>query len=167
MKTINKSGFTLIETLLAMGIIASAVVLLSSAWSGSFASIRKSKMNYDVAILLQRKVTEIELEYGGKPLTEIPEETEEDFGKEFPDFRWKMTSKQLELPDISSSLVSRDEGANDMIITLFKQLFELLNKSVKEVKVSVFVKDNKKEKEFSVVTYFVDYDQPLPIPGAQ
>jgi general secretion pathway protein I len=161
----NKSGFTLIETLLAMGIIASAVVLLSSAWSGSFASIRKSKINYDVSILLQRKITEIELEYSGKPLTEIPEEREEDFGKEFPDYRWKMTSKQLELPDISSSLTNKDEGADQMVLTLFKQLFELLNKSVKEVKVSIFVKDKKKEKEYSIVTYFVDYDQPLPIPG--
>lgn len=163
----KKSGFTLIETLLAMGIISAAVVLLSSAWSGAFASIRKSKIHNDVSILLQRKVTEVELEYGGKPLTEIPEEREEDFGKEYPDYRWKMTSKQLELPDISASLTSRDEGANDMILTLFKQLFELINKSVKEVKVSVFVTDKKKEKEYSIVTYFVDYDQPLPIPGAQ
>lgn len=163
----RKSGFTLIETLIAMGIIASAVLLLSSAWSGSFASIRKSKINYDVSILLQKKVTEIELEYNGKALTEIPEELEDDFGKDFPDYRWKMTSKQLELPDISASLTSRDEGANEMALTLFKQLFELLNKSVKEVKVSVYAIDKKKEKEYSVVTYFVDYDQPLPIPGAK
>jgi general secretion pathway protein I len=162
----KKNGFTLIETLIAMGIISAAVVLLSNAWSGSFASIRKSKINYDVSILLQRKVTEIEMEYGGKALTEIPEELEEDFGKEFPNYRWKMTSKQLELPDISASLTARDEGANEMALTLFKQLFELLNKSVKEVKVSVFVIDKKKEKEYSVVTYFVDYDQPLPMPGA-
>jgi general secretion pathway protein I len=164
---IRKTGFTLIETLLAMGIISAAVVLLSSAWSGSFASIRKSKIHYDVSILLQRKVSELELEYSGKPLTEIPEELEEDFGKDFPDFRWKMTSKQLELPDMSAALTGRDEGANEMLITLIKQVFELLGKSIKEVKVSVFVKDNKKEKEYSVVTYFVDYDQPLPIPGAQ
>lgn len=158
-------GFSLIETLVAMSILAGALVLLSNAWTGSFAAIRKSKLHHDVSLLLERKMTEIELEYRGKPLSEIPEEEEEDFGKDYPNFSWKMTSRQLEIPDMSSMLLGGDENGNEMLATLFKQLFELINKSVKEVKVSIIVADKKKTREYSLVTYFVDYDQPLPVPG--
>ncbi len=158
-RIIQTSGFTLLETLLALGIIASAIILLSNAWTGSFMSLRKSKMNYDVAQLLQRKMTELELEYRDKPLTEIPEERAEDFGKEYPQFKWKMKSKEMEFPNISEALSSRKEGADPMTEMVVKKMFEHFGESIKEVTLTIIVTDNKKTKEFSVVTYFVDYNK--------
>lgn len=155
-------GFTLLETLIAMAILSGALILLSNAWGGAFRSIKKSKQQHEVALLLERKLTELDLEFRGKPLSEIPESREEDFGKEFPDARWKMKSKELEFPDLSPILKSQ-ENNNDGGIgeTLFKALAENIKKSVKEVEVTVIVKEGKKAKHFSAVTYFVDYDQPL------
>lgn len=164
MKIKKHLGFTLLETLLALAILSTAIMLLSNAWTGSFSSIRKSKVNYDVAMLLQRKMSELELEYRGLPLTDIPEEREEDFGKEYPRFRWKMTSRELTLPDPSASLTARKEGADETTMMAIKTVFNTINKSTKEVKLTIFYTERKRTKQYSVTTYFVDFDQGLVPP---
>ncbi|MEY4615391.1 MAG: hypothetical protein RJB66_351 [Pseudomonadota bacterium] len=159
----KSSGFTLIEALIAMTILSGAMLLLSQTWGGAFRSIKKAKQQYEVSLLLERKLTELDLEFRGKPLTEIPEEREEDFGKEYPEAKWKMKSKEFEFPDISPLLKSGDGNSDEMTMMIFKKLADNFKKTVKEVKVTVMVKEGKKTKEFSAVTYFVDYDQPLTL----
>lgn len=166
LKLKSSRGFSLLEALVAMTILSGALVLLSNAWGGAFRSIKKGKQQHEVALLLERKLTELDLEFRGKPLSEIPEEREEDFGKEYPEAKWKMKAKEFEFPDISSMLKSRDQGADEMTAMVFKQIGETISKSVKEVKVTIMVKEGKKTKEFSAVTYFVDYNQNPSMPGA-
>lgn len=163
----QKSGFTLIETLLAMVILSSALLLLTSSWSGATLRVKKTQQRFEVAALLERKMSEIELEYRGKSLDEIPEEKSEDFGSEYPQYSWKMASKKLEIPDISSTLSSKDGGADEFLMSLIKQLTEGLSKAIKEVTVTVIFNNGKKPQEYSVTTYFVDYDREfaLGIPG--
>jgi general secretion pathway protein I len=150
-----------------MAILSGALVLLSNAWGGAFRSIKKGKQQHEVSLLLERKMTELDLEFRGKPLTEIPEEREEDFGKEFPDAKWKMKSREFEFPDLSPMLGSSNEKPDEMTEMIFKQLSEVIKKSVKEVKVTVMVNDGKKLKEYSAVTYFVDYNQTLSSGAAE
>lgn len=162
----NPLGFSLLEALIAMSILSAALILLSNAWGGAFRSIKKGKQQHEVALLLERKLTELDLEFRGKPLTEIPEEREEDFGKDFPEVRWKMKSKEFQFPDVTPFLKSNENKMDDMSAMIFKQLAEVINKSVKEVKVTVIIKDGGKKKEFSAVTYFIDYNQNLMPGGA-
>lgn len=159
----KNSGFTLLETLLAIAIVSTALILMSQSWAGSFQRIRKTQVNFEVASLLERKMTEIELEYRGKKLEEIPEEKSEDFGDEYPQYSWSMKSKALEMPDISASMSSQDGGVDQMTQSVVKQLTEGLSKMVKEVTLTVTYKPqnvkNAKPQDFSVTTYFVDYDK--------
>lgn len=127
--------------------------------------VKKTQLATEVSALLERKMVEIEMEYQGKSLDSIPEEKEDDFGSEYPQYSWKMTSKELEVPDFSATLTAQSGGADELSITLMKTLTEHLSKSIKEVKVSVLVKTGKKPLEFSATQYFVDYDKPLPMPG--
>lgn len=161
-----KGGFTLIETVIAMVILAAALVLLSTAWSGAYMRVTKAQRSFEVASLLERKMTEIDLEYRGKPLESIPESKEGDF-EGVENYAWKMASKKLELPDISGSMTAREGGADQMTMMIVKQLTEAMAKSIKEVTVTVIFKKGKKPQEFSVTTYFVDYDKEVPmgIPG--
>jgi len=161
----SSMGFTLVEALISMVIMAGALILLSNTWGGAFRSIKKGKQQYEVSILLERKLTELDLEYRGKPITEIPDERQDDFGKNYPNAKWKMISKKFEFPDITAMLKGRDQGADDMSNMIFTKLRDILNKSIKEVKVTVMLKEGKKTKEFSAVTYFVDYDQNISIGG--
>ncbi|PIS09726.1 MAG: general secretion pathway protein GspI [Bdellovibrio sp. CG10_big_fil_rev_8_21_14_0_10_47_8] len=156
-------GFTLIETLLAVVILATALLLLNNSWSGSFLRIRKTQQQFEVAALLERKITDIQLEYRGKSLDEIPEERSDDFGQEYPQYSWKMKSKKLEIPDISSTLTAQEGGADVLLMSVVKQLTEGLSKAIKEVTVTVIYKTPNKGKplEYSVTTYFIDYDKDI------
>lgn len=159
----SQKGFSLVEALISMVIMAGALILLSNTWGGAFRALKKGKQQYEVSILLERKLTELEIEFRGKPLTEIPDEREGDFGKNYAHAKWKIVSKKFEFPDISSMLKERDQGADQTSTMIFSKLKDMLNKSIKEVKVTVMVKDGAKTREFSAVTYFVDYDQNVSI----
>lgn len=164
----NTRGFTLIEVLIALVIIAGGIVALNMGWGNSFLMIRKSTMKYDVATLLERKMTEFEAKYRDKPFNEIPEKEEGDFENDYPQYRWVMESRDLELPDLTPLLIAQEEEANEMLITMMKQMTEYLNKVIKEVRISVFVRGRGgKEAQFSATQYFVDYSKDFTgLPGA-
>lgn len=154
----SQRGFTLLEVLVALMIVAAAIMASASLWSGNFTTMRKSSLNYDVATILERKMVEIEAKYKEKPLADIPEEDDGDFGSDFPQFRWKMKSREMEFPDLTPLIMGQsDEPAPEELLSMIKQLTEFLNKAIKEVQVSVFVKRGKREMEFSATQYFIDY----------
>ena len=121
--------------------------------------VRKTQQQFEVAALLERKMTDVEIEYRGKSLDEIPEEKSEAFGDEYPQYSWRLTSKKLEIPDISSTLSARDGGVDAITQSLVKQLTEQLSKSIKEVTVTVILDAKPEPREYSITTYFVDYDK--------
>lgn len=164
-KLVLQKGFTLIEVVLAMMVMASGLFILTNSWAGTYSRLRKTQIQVEIASLLERKVVEIEREYKDKPLDSIPEEKEDDFGSELPNYSWKMKSRKLEIPDLSSSLVAKAGGANQDMLTIMKLFTEHLSKSIKEVKISVIYKDKKKPLTADVTIYMIDYDRQLPIPG--
>lgn len=166
----SSRGFTLIEVILAMTIIASGLMVLSNAWSGTYTRLRKTQVQVQMAALLERKIIEIEKEYKGKPIDTIPEEKEDTFGSELPDYTWKMTSQKLELPDISPLLAATNAsdtgGTNLDLVSIMKMFTEHLSKSIREVKIEIIYHDKKKPITVDVVIYMIDYDKPLPFGGA-
>lgn len=128
--------------------------------------VRKTQQAFEVSALLERKMTEIDIEFRGKSLDEIPESKEGTFDG-IENFSWKMSSKKLEIPDIASTMTAKEGGADQMLMTVIKQMTEAMSKSVKEVTVTVLYTKGKKPLEYSVTTYFVDYnkDVPLGMPG--
>lgn len=164
----SAKGFTLMEVLIALMIVAGGIVALNIGWGNSFLMIRKSTMKYNAATLLERKMAEFEAKFKAKPFNEIPESEEGDFENDFPQYRWTMESRDLELPDLTPLLVAQEEQADEMLISMMKQMTEYLNKVIKEVKVSIFVKGKGgREAEFSATQYFVDYTKDFGgLPGA-
>ncbi len=163
-KRIAKNGFTLLEVLVAVGLLVGSIIVVSTTWSGNFMRIRKANMYNNVAALLERKMVEIRAQYRLASILEIPDEEAGDFGSEYPLYRWQFKSQKFEMPDLSAVFISKDQGS-DELLTLIKQTQEFISQSVKEGTVSVFVKTGPKEVEFSVTTYFVDYNQELTLPG--
>lgn len=166
----RQKGFSLLEVTIAMVILSAGLLLLTNSWGAGFLKIRKTQFNFEVAALLERKMSEIEMQYAGKSIEEIPEgPVEESFEDErFPEYSWRMTSRKLKIPDMSSALTTEKGGANELMLQVVKQMTEALSKSVKEVTVTViYTKEEQQPLEWSVTNYFVDYDKPLAlgVPG--
>lgn len=163
---LNSRGMSLIEVVMALMILAGGLLLISQSWSGTFGRLRKTQSNVIAAALLQRKITELEMEFKGKPLDSIPEEKGDDFGSEYPDYSWTMTSKNFEMPDMTGTLMGKEGGSQTMELQIMKQFTDQLSKSIKEMRVTIVYKTKKgKEIKYSITTYIVDYDKDIPIPG--
>ncbi len=164
--TKQRQGFTLIEVVLALMIMASGLFILMNSWAGTYSRLRKTQIQVQLIALLERKVSELEREYKGKPLDSIPEEKEDDFGSDLAGYSWAMKSRKLEIPDLSSSLISGEDGADQTLLLIMKMFTDHLSKSIKEVNVAVTFRDKKKPIKANVTIYMIDYDRPLPLPGA-
>lgn len=162
---LKQSGFTLVEVIIALSIVVGAVVVVNGTWSGNLMRIRKSTLNNNVAFLLQKKVTEIEVKYKDKPLSEIKEQESGDFGETFKNYKWEMTSRDFEMPDLSAAIIGQQNGADETLLSMIKQTSEYISKAIKEVTVTVIVTVRQKELRYSVTTYLVDYSQELSLSG--
>ncbi len=160
----RNAGFTLLEVLIAMIILAAGVMLLAQSWSSSYNRIKKTQKNVEIAALLERKLAEIDMKYRGKATDTIPETDGDEF-EGFPEYSWKMESKKFDMPDLTAILIGKDGGADQMMTTLMKQFSEHLSNSIKEVKVTVIYKTNAKEFAYSATLVFVDFDKQLPLPS--
>lgn len=158
-KSLGREGFTLFETLLAMMILATGIILLQHSWSSSVNRQNKMRTLNEMSALLERKMLDLELEYSESSLDSIPDEKAEDFGSDFPQYSWKMTSKKMDFPDIGAALTSQSGGAAQELLSIMNQFKEHLNKSVKEVKMTIIYKGAKKNLEASATRYFIDYNR--------
>jgi len=128
--------------------------------------MRQSKMQIlnEMSSLLERKMLDLEIEYSGKSLDSIPEEKEEEFGSENPNYSWKLESKKMEFPDIGALMTAQSGGAAQEVLSIMNQFRDHLSKSVKEVKMTIIYKvsnskTGKKNLEASATRYFIDYDK--------
>jgi general secretion pathway protein I len=148
----SQRGFSLIEVLVALSVIAGALLVVSMAWSTSHLRMKKMKMNYQVASLLDLKVAELERKYKNE-ITLLPEEDEGDFNDlspEYKDYTWKMVSKKFELPDLTPILAQQQDNANPMLAMVIEQMTDFFNQSVKELTVTVVYKQKKNIVHFSM-----------------
>lgn len=160
MSTKNSAGFTLMEVLIAMLILAGALTVLNTSSSSSIASVQKAETMETIAQLLQQKATEYELIYKGKKFEELKESESGDFGSDYPDFRWAVQTEEFPAPNLAN-MALQEEGQDEMLLTILNKFSEHLQKAAKEVKVSVFWKAGQKEQEYSVTFLLVDYEAPI------
>lgn len=161
----QKNGFTLLEVVLALVVMASGLFILTNSWASTYSRLRKTQVQVQIAALLERKVTEIEREYKNKSLDSIPEEKEDNFGSDLPEYSWKLRSKKFEMPNLSAMLTAQPGGADPILMGLMSTYTEFLGKCVKEVNVSVTYKEGKKPINADVTIYMVDYNKSLPLPS--
>lgn len=165
-RRLKQNGFSLIETIIAMAIMSGAILVLALSWSGNVARVKTSRINNTMAFLLERKMTEVEIAYQGKPVNQIADEDAGDFGEKYPGYRWELKTKAFEMPSLSSLLISKEGGADENLLSVVNSLSEYSKDAIKEVSVSViYTSKLGKEIKNSVATFFVDYKKPLPIPG--
>ncbi len=157
----SQKGFTLIEVLISLLILAFSMTVLMQSWGGSLRGIKKSRNYTTVAMLLQKKITEFELVNRNKSVDEISEASHGDFGHDYPDYTWDIKTQPFSMPNIFPPPKNGQDNA--MTQTIVKTLEEYFSKTVREISVTVNFKSGKRTQHFSVTTLYVDYKKDLPL----
>lgn len=158
MRLKSKTGFSLIEILVAVGILAGAVATLMPAVEvSSMMSVEDEKL-FKAATLANNKMVEIEkdlwfdIERG-----KMPDEKNDTgyFDKPFDDYQWELSIKKVEIP-IEEAAEGQEQ--NPSVMNAMKIIMKEIAKAVREVKVTVRWLDRTEEKdnEFSITTHVVD-----------
>jgi len=127
----NKKGFSLLEILIAVAIMATSFVALLTAQGSSFLASERADRLTQATFLARQKMAEIEMEID-KDISKnkFPSDTDKDgtFDEPFDDFRWKYTIKKVEIPVIGGG---ESEDQNVMVGNYVKNLMDQLSKSVR------------------------------------
>jgi general secretion pathway protein I len=85
-KSSHYSGFTLLEVMVAMAILAIALVAVLRSQSQSISMANEARLATMASMLTQSKIAEIDIE-GISAVT-----SSGDFGEDFPNYRWEVTT---------------------------------------------------------------------------
>jgi len=89
----KEPGFTLLEVMVALSIIAIVLVSLLVSQSHSVSLQDEIKFNTTAALLAQKKISEIESKKGYDLISDSG-----DFGDDFPTYFWEITVKDVSIP---------------------------------------------------------------------
>ncbi len=156
---INNQGFSLLEIIIALAIMATAFTVLLGNQAASFLSAERATMMTNATFLARQKMGEIEMEVD-KDLAKnkFPDEKIEKngaFEEPFEEFRWKYTIDKVEIP-----VVEGGEGEQNVLVQSYmKQVIDQISKAVREVKLVIFWGDEdapyEEQPQISVTTHIV------------
>jgi prepilin-type N-terminal cleavage/methylation domain-containing protein len=159
----SKSGFTLLEVMIAIGILAIGIGAILVAENNSLdVTLRAKRMN-TVATLARNVMVEAEREIQGKPFLEVRTESFGKFDAPFAEYSWERKIKEITFPKIMSQNQGGSEGkaegenaVDPNVERVVKIATNYLSKASREVTVTILWKDKGEEQKFSVSQYWVD-----------
>ena len=165
MKTIlknskNTKGFSLLEILIAVAILATSFTVLLTSQGSSYLSSERAEQITQATFLARQKMSDIEIELA-KDLekNKFPDQEKEEVGifdEPLDEFRWKYSVRKVEIPIVGTG---NEESGNPLIGAYMKNMMEQISKSIREIKVTIFWgdKDSKEEDQpqMSVTTHIV------------
>ncbi|MBW2631295.1 MAG: type II secretion system minor pseudopilin GspI [Deltaproteobacteria bacterium] len=88
-------GFTLLEVMIAMAILATTLVVVFQSQSQSVSMAGRARFETTASLLAQSKVSEIEATSPEKVVSDSG-----DFGDDFPDYSWQVDVTETELESL-------------------------------------------------------------------
>ena len=151
----KKAGFTLLEVMIALAVLAFAVSALVGFQSRGIVMNARSRDLMVATSLARQKMEEIKAEVQKeKKLGKFPDEKVEEgkFEGDNERYRWKVEFKKVEIP---APPEGDGESNSGMMGTIVKMVSKQLSDSVREVTLTVAWEDLDKERSITVTTHFV------------
>jgi type II secretion system protein I len=180
----NDAGFTLLEVLIAVAILAVSLSSLMGSQMNSMAATRYARDITAAALLAEYQIVELEFLHRQEGWVSSDVEYEGDFDEQgSPDMDWVCTVHFIELPEYNQ-LIEAKEGADEaagedgdnmmdagdqafgalgMVWPIVKQAIE---SSIRKVDCTVSWKNGTIQEEFTIQTFWTDPTALQQLPGA-
>ncbi len=111
MSTWNCSGFTLLEVMIAVAILAIGLVAVLKSQTHGLDMAYDSEINTRFALFAQQKIADIQVAMASD---EKNVDGRGDFGSEFPSFSWQIESEPSSIPNLEKVklTITYSEGTN-------------------------------------------------------
>ena len=166
----NHSGFTLIEAMIAIGILAIGIGAILVAENNSLDVTLRAKRMTTVATLARNTLIQMEREIQAKAFTEVKEESSGQFEAPYSEYKWERKIKEIVFPNLLDPAAaggatgdSKPAEKSDMPTTtdpnverVVKLATQYLSKSSREITVTISWKEKGENQKFSVSQYWVD-----------
>lgn len=178
------AGFTLLEVLLAVAILAVSLSSLMGSQMNSMAATRYARDISAIALLAEYQIIEIEWKARKEGWVTSDVELEGDFSDHgYDDVEWKCTIHFIELPEYNQMMEAK-EGADeatgkddDNMIDTGDQAFaglgmvwgivkHAIENSIRKVECTVMWQQGKIPQEFTLQTFWTDPAKLQELPGA-
>jgi prepilin-type N-terminal cleavage/methylation domain-containing protein len=161
-KNARKKGFTLLEVMIAVTIMAIAFSAILSTQSSSISLSMKTKDMNVAGWLANNIMVEAEQLYEGVDFSEIPKETAETFAAPFERFKWKREIKEIVFPELQF-LQDKPEngGVSDAVRMLAQVITKHLNKTIRELVVTISWPQGKAERTLVISTYLINLNEDM------
>jgi prepilin-type N-terminal cleavage/methylation domain-containing protein len=173
-RNIGETGFTLLEVLIAVAILAVSLSSLMASQMNSMAATRYARDISSVALLAEQQIIELEFTHRLEGWVNSDVELEGDFSEQgYDDIDWVCTIHFIELPEYNQ-LIESKEGADDAsgasdnnMMDAGDQAFGALGvvwpivkaaieNSIRKVDCTLSWKQGKIEQEFTIQTFWTD-----------
>jgi prepilin-type N-terminal cleavage/methylation domain-containing protein len=151
----NASGFTLLEVMIALFIIAIGITAILVAQSNSLDVTTRAKRMTTVAMLAKNALIQAEREIEGKTFDETKKEASGTFDAPYGEYRWERKIKEITFPNVLESQ-EKKEGVDPMVEKVVKLATNFLSKASREITIKILWTEKKEKQEYSVSQYWVD-----------
>lgn len=172
----SETGFTLLEVMVALAILALALTVVSQAQQASMRQVLRAKMMTVATLLARGKMVELEDDLFKKGFSDFEEEEKGDFDEEgFRDYQWTLRIEKIELPQtIDPTAVADAAGSGSgsgsaagpttgvgmlggqMLGKQFEMFRNVLEQAIRRVSLKVHWKEGRLVRAITVVGYFTD-----------
>ncbi|MCY4321252.1 MAG: hypothetical protein OXC37_02450 [Bdellovibrionaceae bacterium] len=153
----NKKAFSLIEILSSILLLSSLIGIIVQLSYGNNKRVKKSRQLRQIAMLLELKMTELQQEFQGENIINLPATAQGQFADK-ENYFWSYQTQPLQLPDtdlLLSLMNLPDNELNNQMLEVFKSV---LSDTVIELKLTVNYQIEK-EFEYSLSAYFINYNE--------
>ncbi|MBI2346012.1 MAG: type II secretion system protein [Deltaproteobacteria bacterium] len=150
----GRRGFTLLEVVIALGIMTVAMTGLLTLFGRSQVDFRITREITVATMLARQKMAEATLEIE-KRMQEgrVPQDAEHEegeFAAPFESYRWQLDIRKVELP------VPEQAEKADLMQLFMQQIAKQIAEAVREVKLTVVWKAREQERLLTVTTHMVN-----------
>lgn len=161
----TEGGFTLLEVLIALGIMAVAFGSILNIEMSSIQGSRRAADHHILVMLARNKVLETEVTLEGQEFSAVKTEDSGRFSSPYEAYRWKTEIKELELPNLQLQM-NPEEGEeertqnsanNAFFVSQIKGMVtKYLSESIREVVITIFWGPEKDPRQMQVSFFWVN-----------